>query len=65
MAAWHAPRIRRFMDAFVHAGRYGSDVGWGRVADERREAQRWLAGLFCTWIDAGLMRGDVPLEFLA
>jgi AcrR family transcriptional regulator len=65
VAAWEQPRVRRFMDVFVREGGYGSDLGRGRVAEERWEAQRRLGQLFQSWIEAGLMPRDVAPEILA
>jgi AcrR family transcriptional regulator len=65
VAAWEQPRVRRFMDIFIREGGFGSDLGRGRIAEERREAQRRLGQLFQSWIEAGLIRGDVAPERLA
>ena len=65
MAAWDEPRVRRFMDAFMREGGFGSELGRTRVAGARDEALRQLAALFRRWLAEGRIVSAFPPDELA
>jgi AcrR family transcriptional regulator len=65
MEAWDEPRARRFMDAFMREGGFGSELGRTRVAVARDDALRQLATLFRRWLAEGRIVSAFPPDELA
>jgi AcrR family transcriptional regulator len=65
MATWDEPRVRRFMDAFMRDGGYGSELGRTRVATARGDALRQIAALYRRWLEDGRITSALPPDDLA